>query len=80
MICMICYCLLFVIIGHSRRKNVFLYGCSPALSWLTDDVDNQIGRAHVLTPVTRPDLVCRLLLEKKNTIKYSLPPHTNNIA
>ena len=40
MICMICYCLLFVIIGHSRRKNVFLYGCSPALSWLTDDVDN----------------------------------------
>ena len=40
MICVICYCLLFVIIGHSRRKNVFLYGCSPALSWLTDDVDN----------------------------------------
>ena len=26
---------------------------------------NQIGRAHVWTPVTRPDLVCRLLLEKK---------------
>ena len=25
----------------------------------------QIGRAHVWTPVTRPDLVCRLLLEKK---------------
>ena len=25
----------------------------------------EIGRAHVWTPVTRPDLVCRLLLEKK---------------
>src|SRR3546814_5248660 len=30
----------------------------------------QIGRAHVLTPVTNAHLVCRLLLEtKKNTIK-----------
>ena len=28
----------------------------------------KIGRAHVWTPVTRPDLVCRLLLEKKNYI------------
>ena len=27
----------------------------------------QIGRAHVLTPVTWPYLVCRLLLEKKKT-------------
>src|ERR1044071_10464595 len=27
----------------------------------------QIGRAHVLTPVTRGYLVCRLLLEKKTT-------------
>src|SRR3546814_10718731 len=26
---------------------------------------NQIGRAHVLTPVTNAHLVCRLLLEKK---------------
>ena len=26
--------------GHSRRKNVFLYGCSPSLSWITDDADN----------------------------------------
>src|SRR3546814_1644269 len=26
----------------------------------------QIGRAHVLTPVTNAHLVCRLLLEKKN--------------
>src|SRR3546814_2170096 len=27
----------------------------------------QIGRAHVCTPVTNAHLVCRLLLEKKNT-------------
>src|SRR5881394_4187874 len=27
----------------------------------------KIGRAHVLTPVTPSNLVCRLLLEKKNT-------------
>src|SRR3546814_5156352 len=31
----------------------------------------KIGRAHVCTPVTNAHLVCRLLLEKKNT-------HTNN--
>src|SRR3546814_7793275 len=38
-----------------------------------DDVDaarlegrQQIGRAHVCTPVTNAHLVCRLLLEKKN--------------
>src|SRR3546814_5479433 len=28
---------------------------------------SQIGRAHVSTPVTNAHLVCRLLLEKKNT-------------
>src|SRR3546814_9601717 len=28
----------------------------------------QIGRAHVCTPVTNAHLVCRLLFEKKNTI------------
>jgi len=26
--------------GHSRRKNVFLYGCSPSLSWISEDIDN----------------------------------------
>src|SRR3546814_3374351 len=31
----------------------------------------QIGRAHVCTPVTNAHLVCRLLLEKKN-------PNTNH--
>src|SRR3546814_9364475 len=34
----------------------------------------QIGRAHVLTPVTNAHLVCRLLLEKKKKIKNKIPP------
>src|SRR3546814_6217355 len=31
------------------------------------DSTHEIGRAHVCTPVTNANLVCRLLLEKKNT-------------
>src|SRR3546814_7664458 len=34
----------------------------------------EIGRAHVRTPVTNAQLVCRLLLEKKNTTR--LPQKT----
>ena len=39
----------------------------------------EIGRAHVWTPVTRPDLVCRLLLEKKkqNKQNYNWQTHQN---
>src|SRR3546814_2864773 len=37
----------------------------------------QIGRAHVCTPVTNAHLVCRLLLEKKNTRQlYTQHPTT----
>lgn len=28
------------IAGHSRKKNAFLYGCSPSMSWMPDDTDN----------------------------------------
>src|SRR3546814_10077385 len=38
----------------------------------------EIGRAHVLTPVTNAHLVCRLLLEKKNN-KQTEDSYTNNI-
>src|SRR3546814_1265768 len=31
------------------------------------DWPSEIGRAHVCTPVTNAQLVCRLLLEKKNS-------------
>src|SRR3546814_4645480 len=33
----------------------------------------QIGRAHVCTPVTNAQLVCRPLLENKNTIPSHIP-------
>src|SRR3546814_5873284 len=33
------------------------------------DAGDQIGRAHVRTPVTNAHLVCRLLLEKKNLLQ-----------
>src|SRR3546814_3792945 len=39
------------------------------------DVLNQIGRAHVCTPVTNAHLVCRLLLEKKKN--NSIVQHKN---
>lgn len=26
--------------GHSRRKNIFLYGCSPTMSWIQNDTEN----------------------------------------
>src|SRR3546814_2563013 len=64
---------------HKRVRSNLLYGlrlADPAHRWL--DFDEaisflgighlQIGRAHVCTPVTNAHLVCRLLLEKKNTI------------
>src|SRR3546814_4805476 len=35
----------------------------------------QIGRAHVSTPVTNAQLVCRLLLEKKKTSNNNQQPH-----
>src|SRR3546814_9224046 len=38
----------------------------------------QIGRAHVCTPVTNAQLVCRLLLENKKQIQYySTLAHNN---
>src|SRR3546814_4217077 len=40
-------------------------GADPAAVWARYR-QMEIGRAHVLTPVTNAHLVCRLLLEKKN--------------
>ncbi|XP_005091886.1 cytosolic carboxypeptidase 1 isoform X2 [Aplysia californica] len=28
--------------GHSRRKNIFMYGCSPAQSWIANDTQNPV--------------------------------------
>src|SRR3546814_8007504 len=40
--------------------------------WNRRAVIVEIGRAHVLTPVTNAHLVCRLLLEKKKTTTIKL--------
>src|SRR3546814_1535451 len=53
-----------------RRRDL---NARLAVGTVVDDDDNgldraaQIGRAHVCTPVTNAQLVCRLLLEKKKT-------------
>src|SRR3546814_8020335 len=36
----------------------------------TVELDGEIGRAHVCTPVTNAHLVCRLLLEKQKNTQY----------
>src|SRR3546814_1389605 len=47
---------------------------------LIDDVYfDQIGRAHVWTPVTNAHLVCRLLLEKKNANNIELRRNNQEI-
>ncbi|XP_070210608.1 cytosolic carboxypeptidase 1-like isoform X2 [Littorina saxatilis] len=28
--------------GHSRKKNIFMYGCSPQLSWMNNDTQNPV--------------------------------------
>src|SRR3546814_10904292 len=46
---------------EKREERVIVVSLDPAVA------AEEIGRAHVLTPVTNAHLVCRLLLEKKNT-------------
>src|SRR3546814_5750072 len=41
------------------------------LNRLRRAIAREIGRAHVLTPVTNAHLVCRLLLEKKKQTHYN---------
>src|SRR3546814_1328816 len=49
--------------------------CHPGLQWCLDRQPHraEIGRAHVLTPVTNAHLVCRLLLEKTNDYLHVTP-------
>src|SRR3546814_6452126 len=39
----------------------------------------KIGRAHVCTPATNAHLVCRLLLDKQNTLIYIQTYHTSTL-
>src|SRR3546814_2425739 len=43
------------------------------------DWEREIGRAHARTPGTNAHLVCRLLLEKKNTKSQPVQTLVNNI-
>src|SRR3546814_8184356 len=45
--------------------STVLSGGSFAFAGTPDQAEQEIGRAHVLTPVTNAQLVFRLLLEKK---------------
>src|SRR3546814_2892812 len=55
--------------GPSRNSWKRLILVAPRLAFLDKLMARgwQIGRAHVLTPVTNAHLVCRLLLAKKKT-------------
>src|SRR3546814_8868038 len=66
--------------GHDRPRAAALYARlrpwwgEGNRAWLFDnerDQPDQIGRAHVCTPVTNAPLVCRLLLEKQKNYKTS---------
>src|SRR3546814_14237297 len=57
-----------MVAGDYNRTNVLL-ARKRSYTQTIDGSTSQIGRAHVRTPVTNAQLVCRLLLEKKNKIQ-----------
>src|SRR3546814_2400889 len=56
-----------VVIGVDLAPGVVNSEAMAKINALPTLNNLQIGRAHVWTPVTNAHLVCRLLLEKKNT-------------
>src|SRR3546814_6996913 len=54
--------------GHRDEDVVFLEA---------EQRGREIGRAHVCTPVTNAQLVCRILLEKKKTLISTTESNTN---
>src|SRR3546814_3856889 len=64
----------YFLIKNTGSKSAKLQSASSATYGMvmlhqTTHQDGKIGRAHVGTPVTNAQLVCRLLLEKKNKQK-----------
>src|SRR3546814_8410955 len=51
-----------------QPARLYLDGIITVIERDTNEID-EIGRAHVCTPVTNAHLVCRLLLEKKTKTK-----------
>src|SRR3546814_9345025 len=55
------------------RKLTLDHRAAPAIGRIMLDlIRDQIGRAHVCTPVTNAHLVCRLLLEKKKELLLTI--------
>src|SRR3546814_4085251 len=48
------------------RSIADIFGSDGEAAFRAMEADVQIGRAHVCTPVNNANLVCRLLLGKKN--------------
>src|SRR3546814_1404408 len=55
-----------IVVPASLGFGSVAVGGSGSLVATVDNAGNEIGRAHVCTPVTNAHLVCRLMLEKKN--------------
>src|SRR3546814_9733813 len=62
--------------GSFRGRRMDFDACRSLTAAFFEQVsrrrDAQIGRAHVCTPVTNAQLVCRLLIEKKNTTAHTI--------
>src|SRR3546814_2797351 len=54
--------------GFDQHARAVLQRAAPGVAALIGDRRQEIGRAHVCTPVTNAHLVCRLLLEKKTLL------------
>src|SRR3546814_10671276 len=62
---------------HEHGRPRYRY-CAGRQCRETSRFAAEIGRAHVLTPVTNAHLVCRLLLEKKTTLLMKVRTKYNN--
>src|SRR3546814_3277047 len=63
----------FHAICRHHSAHVLTHARPARVTWAS-----QIGRAHVCTPVTNAQLVCRLLLEKKNMMPTRMTTRTRS--
>ena len=62
--------------GHSRRKNIFMYGCSNALSWYAADllkaeIEDQSYKVYNSQPTNQILTSLLFLLTPENTVTVS---------
>src|SRR3546814_7831230 len=58
-------CLDMLVALGVKPENILAFDREGVIHTGRSNLDPEIGRAHVRTPVTNAHLVCRLLLEKK---------------